>query len=671
MIHFPRSLITLLTLAGPFCAPAGVRSQDAPAGWTPELMLKVRRLGSVRPSPDGRQVAYTVTVAVMTPERSENITRIFLSTVDGEKVRSLTREERSASDPQWSPDGSGLAFIYARQLFLTGLDGKPWEQLTEIRGGVAAYAWSPDGTRIAFTSPEPPSEARLQAIREKDDAYWVDEEVAQHRLYVVSLAPGTDGKREARPLTPAEFHVGPQLDWAPDGKSIVFARTPTSRPDDGWSSDVVTVEVETGTLREVAATPAIEAEARYSPDGKWIALVVSGEPPRYTQRSRLQLFPAPGMAGDGAPRTLPETPDSRPTLIGWSADGRELYFWEHRGTLVRIYAMAVETGTVRTVNEGGEYLSGVSLDPSRKWFGCVAEASTQAPEAAISPAAPFRLRRVTRANAHLPALPLGKTEIVRWKSDGEWEIEGLLTYPVGYTPGARVPLLLQIHGGPAGAFGKQYLARPTLYPTAAFAARGFAVLQPNPRGSVGYGAKFQDQNYRDWGGADYRDLMAGVDHLVKQGLADPDRLGIMGWSYGGYLTGWTITQTDRFKAASLGAGVSNLVSQTGTTDIPTQRLGYFGAWPWDDPRLAGIYLERSPLLHAAKVKTPTLIQHGELDRRVPITQGYEFYNALKKRGVPVRMLVLPRQAHGPSEPKMLLKVMNTNLAWFEQHLKPR
>ncbi len=667
MTHPSRSLITLFTLAGAFCAPVGVQSQAAaPTAWTPELMMKVRRLGSVRPSPDGQQVAYTVTEAVMTPERSENITRIFLSGADGEKIRPLTRPERSASDPQWAPDGSGLAFIYARQLFLSRLDGKPSERLTEVPGGVAAYAWSPDGTRIAYTSPEAASEERLKAIREKDDAYWVGEEVAQNRLYVLSLAPGADGKREARPLTPAEFNVGPQLDWSPDGKTIVFTRTPTPRPDDGWSSDVVAVEVETGVFRDIAATPVVEAEARYSPDGKWIALVASGEPPRYTQRSRLQLFPV----GGGAPRTLPETPDSRPTLIGWSADGKELYFWEHRGTLVRIYAMAVETGAIRTVNEGGEYLSGVTLDPSRKWFGCVSEGSTQAPEAALSPAAPFSLRRVTRANTHLPELPMGKTEVVRWKSDGEWEVEGLLTYPAGYTPGTRVPLLLQIHGGPAGAFSQQYLARPTLYPTAAFAARGFAVLQPNPRGSIGYGAKFQDQNYRDWGGADYRDLMAGVDHLVKQGVADPERLGIMGWSYGGYLTGWTITQTDRFKAASLGAGVSNLVSQTGTTDIPTQRLGYFGAWPWDDPQLARIYLDRSPLFHAAKVRTPTLIQHGELDRRVPITQSFELYTALKKRGVPVRMLVLPRQAHGPSEPKMLLKVMNTNLDWFEQHLQP-
>jgi dipeptidyl aminopeptidase/acylaminoacyl peptidase len=295
------------------------------------------------------------------------------------------------------------------------------------------------------------------------------------------------------------------------------------------------------------------------------------------------------------------------------------------------------------------------------------QGSHRAPEVFVTPVDRFAPVQVSRVNADLPKLPLGKVEVVRWKGKDGLEIEGLLTYPVGHRPGKRCPLLLVIHGGPAGVFSQRYLANPGVYPLAAFAARGSAVLQPNPRGSTGYGLKFRTANFKDWGGADYQDLMAGVDHVIQLGVADSKRLGVMGWSFGGYMTAWTITQTRRFKAASVGAGVTDLVSQAGTTDVPSQRLVYFGAFPWDDPRF---YLARSPVLHARGVTTPTLIQHGEQDRRVPIGQGYELYNALKQQGAPVRMLVLPRQGHGPTEPRMLLRVMRTNLEWFEKHLAP-
>lgn len=659
-----RPLFSLLLIAGVLATPLAGRTQAPGEKWTPELMLQIRRVSSVRPSPNGKRAVYVVTRPLISTERSENLSRIFLVNADGTGTRPLTREETSATDPQWMPDGSAFSFVYARQIHLIRADGSPGERLTEAPGGVGTYAWSPDGTRIAYTMIDPMPEARLKAIREKDDAYFFEEDVPRNRLYVISLAKDAEGKRPATLLTPQPFNVGPQFDWSPDGKSIVFAHTPTPKADDMWSADVSVVDLETKAVRPLAATPAIESEPQFSPDGKSIAIVTSGELPRYAQRSRLQILPAAG----GAPRTLPDTPDSRPTLLDWSADGKELYFTENEGTLNRLRAITVDGGMVRTLNTGSEYHSGFTLDPTRHWFGCVTEKPDQSPEAAMTPAEAFAPKAVSQVNADLPRPPLGKTEVVRWKSDGDWEVEGLLTYPVGYQPGTKVPLLVQIHGGPAGAFGQQFLGRSGIYPNAAFASAGFALLQPNPRGSTGYGSKFQDQNYKDWGGSDYRDVMAGVDHVIKLGVADPNRLGIMGWSYGGYLTGWTLTQTDRFKVASLGAGVSNLVSQTGTTDIATQRLGYFGAWPWDDPKL---YLERSPLLHAAKVKTPTMIQHGEVDRRVPITQSFELYTALKKRGVPVRMLILPRQAHGPSEPKMVLKVMQTNLDWFQQHLMPK
>jgi dipeptidyl aminopeptidase/acylaminoacyl peptidase len=231
-----------------------------------------------------------------------------------------------------------------------------------------------------------------------------------------------------------------------------------------------------------------------------------------------------------------------------------------------------------------------------------------------------------------------------------------------------VPLILNIHGGPAGVFQQNFLGGRGPYPLAVFSSRGYAILRANPRGSSGYGTEFRRANTKDWGGMDYQDLMTGVDHVIAMGVADPERLGVMGWSYGGYMTSWIITQTKRFKAASAGAPVTNLMSFNGTADIPSFVPDYFGGHFWENPE---IYAKHSAMFNIKGASTPTLIQHGEADIRVPISQGYELYNALKAQGVPTRMIVLPRQPHGPNEPKMQLAAMQSNLEWFEKYLGGR
>jgi dipeptidyl aminopeptidase/acylaminoacyl peptidase len=243
-----------------------------------------------------------------------------------------------------------------------------------------------------------------------------------------------------------------------------------------------------------------------------------------------------------------------------------------------------------------------------------------------------------------------------------------LTYPAGYLAGRRVPLLVVIHGGPAGVFIRSFIGAPSPYPVAAFASRGYAVLRCNERGSSGYGRAFRHANYKDWGGGDYQDILSGVDALVAKGVADPDRMGVMGWSYGGYMTSWVITQTKRFKAASVGAGVTNLMSFTGTADIPSFIPDYFGGEYWDT---FDTWRARSAMFNVKGVTTPTLIQHGESDRRVPISQGYELYNALKRQGVTTRMVVYPRQPHGIQEPKLMLDAMTRNLEWFDHYVLGR
>jgi len=286
-------------------------------------------------------------------------------------------------------------------------------------------------------------------------------------------------------------------------------------------------------------------------------------------------------------------------------------------------------------------------------------------DAFVSAASSFAPIQVSHANGDMKLPPIGKTEVIRWSSKDGKEIEGLLTYPVGYQAGQRVPLILNIHGGPTGVFQQTFLGGRGPYPLATFSAKGYAILRPNPRGSSGYGTEFRRANIKDWGGADYQDLMSGVDKVIAMGVADPERLGVMGWSYGGFMTSWIVTQTNRFKAASAGAPVTNLMSFNGTSDIPAFVPDYFGGQFWEQP---DAYQKHSAMFNVKGVTTPTMIEQGDADVRVPISQGYEFYNALKSQGVPTRMIVLPRQPHGPNEPKMQLAAAQANIEWFEKYL---
>jgi dipeptidyl aminopeptidase/acylaminoacyl peptidase len=286
-------------------------------------------------------------------------------------------------------------------------------------------------------------------------------------------------------------------------------------------------------------------------------------------------------------------------------------------------------------------------------------------EAYVMPLTSPKPVRVSAANVDLPKQPLGETRVIKWKSKDGKDVEGLLTLPANYDKARKYPLILNIHGGPAGGFGETFIGAAGLYPIASFAARGWAVLRPNPRGSTGYGIGYRSANVNDWGGGDFQDLMSGVDAVIAMGVADSNRLAVMGWSYGGYMTNWVITQTDRFKVAATGAGLSDMPSMWGTNDIPSVLDDYFSG-PWyEQPER---YVKLSPLYHVKNVTTPTLFLHGEADDRVPTSQGYEMYNALKRKGVETQMVVYPRQPHGPREPKFVLDIMQRHIDWVEKHL---
>jgi dipeptidyl aminopeptidase/acylaminoacyl peptidase len=642
---------------------------EAPKFWTPEQMMKVQRIAAVRPSPDGKMAALVVTEAVMGPEKSEYLNHIHLANVSaGNEItsRQITFGEKSATQPVFSPDGKRLAFLSNRsgknQIYVLHLAGGEGEPITDMKADIASLAWAPDGKSIAFLMPDPKPEDDEKKTKGKDDSRFFEEQILHARLYIVPLEKDKNGKRETKKLT-LDARTVQNFDFAPDGRSIVFSHVKSPKVDHWPTADLSIVDLATGTIRALASTAAAENNPHFSPDGKTIAYLVSDTPPRWAQNNRLALIPVSG----GAPKLLPESADGNPALHGWSQDGSQIIYSEARGTFTGLYAQNISSGPAITLSLGNSMATNFSLNASGSQIGFSLESNDRAAEAYVASLNSFSPKRVSNVNENLPAHPLPKVETINWKAADGRDIEGILIYPIGYKPGSKVPLLLNVHGGPAGVFVQHYSAAPVIYPLAVFASKGFAILRPNPRGSTGYGVAFRRANEKDWGGADYQDLMRGVDKVIEMGIADPQRMGVMGWSYGGFMSAWIITQTNRFKAASIGAPVVNLTSFNGTADIPAFVPDYFGGQSWEIPET---YAKFGAMMHIGKAKTPSLIQHNEGDIRVPISQGYELFNALKQRGVEARMLVVPRQAHGPTEPKALLKLMETNVSWFEEKLKP-
>jgi dipeptidyl aminopeptidase/acylaminoacyl peptidase len=378
---------------------------------------------------------------------------------------------------------------------------------------------------------------------------------------------------------------------------------------------------------------------------------------------RVRIFPV----GGGAPRTLAETPDTQPTIIGWAPDGTQIYVSEVAGVGACILALPTDGAPPVPLN-GPRMFEATRLSSSGQ-LTVVSEDLDQ-PNAIVQiDCASGAAREFYRPPlpANWPTSPLPRAEVVQWQSPDGTPIEGIVTYPLNYQVGQAYPLVVVIHGGPTGTYQCSYLGSSAGYaPICSLAERGYATLRCNPRGSSGYGRTFRFANERDWGGGDYHDILAGVDLLIAQGLADPARLAVMGWSYGGFMASWIITQTNRFVAACIGAPVTDPISFNGTADIPSFIPDYFGGEYWE---AFENYRRQSPLLHIANIQTPALIQHGEADIRVPLGQGRQLFQALRRRGIATELIVYPRQGHLFSEPRMIIDSRERVLEWLGRYLK--
>jgi dipeptidyl aminopeptidase/acylaminoacyl peptidase len=643
-------------------------------------LMRLRWIADVQISPDGERVAYVVSQPNV--ETNTHDAMLYVVPVAGGTPVRLNYGTRIFNVPRpsprlrWSPSGSSLSFIAMvndlPQVVSMSATGGEARTITTAKEGTASYEWSPDGKRIAYMTADPTSADELRAKKDKTYVIEVDRNERRPRVWVQDVEGG-----DARAITPAnQFVLG--FAWSPDGNTVAYSASTVSGFNAQYNSRIYSVPAAGGPPKAIVDRTGMNRSPSFSPDGKWIAFVSTGGTPEMMSVWGLHVVPAAG----GATRDLSTETRAWVGELVWAPDSRSIYYVPNEGTSMRgagmfeqpILRAWIDSGRSERVTVGPtvNYSPSISRDGKRLAYRSV-EALTMGDVFVLDLVPGAKARRLTNTNPELADLTLGTLKPISWRSFDGMEIWGLLLTPPGYDGKKKIPLLTYCHGGPIG--GVTYGLFPQfmhtvpqvdMYGTQAMASAGYAVLFPMPRGGSGYGVEGFKMIKNRWGEDDYKDIMAGVDHVIGLGIADPDRLGVMGGSYGGFMTNWIVTQTNRFKAAASMCSISDLADMYFLSDGGDPMIEYFG----DPFQEAANYVAHSPVTFAHKVTTPLLIQHGENDRRVPLMQAQKYYRALKRLGKTVELEIFPRGGHVLSEPAQQREIMRRNLAWFQRWIKP-
>jgi dipeptidyl aminopeptidase/acylaminoacyl peptidase len=660
-------------------AAATLALAPGPRPVTVDDLMRLRAIVDVRISPDGERVAYVVSTPSL--PKNEHEAALFIVPAAGGTPTRIGESVRIFNVPvprpqlRWSHDGAALSVLgfggMRPQVFVIPLAGGASRALTSAPEGVSGYEWSPDGKSLAYLTRDPMTAEEEHQRQDKSFVIRAGAPDRPTRLVVQSLQDVSP-----RTLTPPSHYVD-GFSWSPDGREIAYSAAPRSGFSAPYETRVYAVAVDgspSGAPRTIVDRNGINQGPVFSPDGRQIAFIsTNGRTDIMASRS-VTVAATTG----GAPRVF-VLADAWVNELVWSRDSRSIYLQANDGTFGRgehmfeqpIVRLSIADGRAERIVPGAtvDYSISLSRDGRRMAYKAV-EGRTMG-DVFVLDTASGRAVKITDVNPELGELAVGDLRPVSWRSFDGMEIWGLLLTPPGATTG-RLPLLVYVHGGPGGGFTHglfpqfmHIVPQVDPYPTEAMAAAGFAVLFPMPRGGAGYGEAGQRAIVNAWGDADYKDIMTGVDSLIARGIADGDRLGVMGASYGGYMTNWIVGHTGRFKAASAGASLSDLTDEYFLSEGGEFMVDYFKR-PWEN---AASYAEHSPLTYASKVTTPLLIQHGDADPRVPISGAWKWYRALKAQGKTVELEIYPRGGHVLREPMQQREAMNRNLEWFTRWIR--
>jgi dipeptidyl aminopeptidase/acylaminoacyl peptidase len=683
-----KKTLKLLLVLVVVCGSAISAVSQPSRGITPEDYFAFEFISDPNISPDGKVVAYVVTKIDRAQNRRNS--SIWMVATDGSRAPwQFTTSPQSSNSPRWSPDGKSIAFLSSRpaetpaagsttpaeqprsQVYLLSMSGGEARRVTNLKNGVSLFRWSPEGTRLVAVSRIGPSDNRSDSRtgENKDrsdvrhyqngsykfnDTGWFDDR--RTHFWVVDVKSG-----EAKQLTEGHDWNDSDPQWSPDGKRIAFVSNRTGKElDENRNTDVWVINADgSGKITKISDHDEADNQPRWSPDGKWIAF--TGE---IHDRDHPKIWLAP--ANGGAPSTLAANGlDLIPGGLEWSGDGKSLYFETGVKGELHLFRVDVPSKTIAQVTSGPRAVRSVDFNFPSGTMVYLANDFKHLDDLYVADVNGRNERKLTNLNEALwKQLDLADVERFTYKSADDWDVDAFFVKPINWRSGKKYPLILSVHGGPAGQYGVDWYHEFQVY-----AAKGYAVLFTNPRGSTGYGQKFERGIVNEWGGKDYLDVMNGLDAALKRyPWIDQDRMGVTGGSYGGFMTNWIVGHTDRFKAAVTLRSVSNFISDEGTRD---GAYGHTSDFSGDLFQRFDFYWDRSPLKYAKNVKTPTLILHSDNDFRVPLEQGEQWFRALKHFGVTTEIVMFPRENHNltrTGEPKHLVESLNWQLYWFDRFL---